>query len=160
MRSKILLACLFAVAGSTLQTAHAEEGATLFLQNCAACHGADALGVEGLAPPLKNESLWRRLGDSASAYIAGIVTGGMSGQLNVGDQEYRDLVMPPQTHLPSEQLATIASYVLQKINGHPVSVSAEQIEAGKIEPPAHKALQALRQKAEDENRTTLAQARN
>lgn len=42
------------------------EGAVLFQENCAACHGADAKGVEGLGAPNLTDADWIYGGDSAT----------------------------------------------------------------------------------------------
>lgn len=50
------------VAGDT------SEGATLFQENCAACHGEDAHGVEGTGAPNLTDTAWIYGGDTASIW--------------------------------------------------------------------------------------------
>jgi mono/diheme cytochrome c family protein len=140
------MAMLFITGISSTQFARADEnGAAVFLKNCATCHGTTAEGIDGLAPPLRNAELWSKLGSSAPDYISGVVTSGMSGKISVEGQSYRGMVMPPQTHLSSAELAAVASYVLKELNGHAAKVDAELIEAKRQAPVAHTRLLALRQ---------------
>jgi cytochrome c oxidase cbb3-type subunit III len=47
-------------------TASAQRGATLFAQNCAACHGADAKGNRELGAPNLTDAIWLYGGDEES----------------------------------------------------------------------------------------------
>lgn len=144
--SRACMAMLLIAGISSTRFAQADEnGAAVFLNNCASCHGASAEGIDGLAPPLRNTELWSKLGSSAPDYISGVVTSGMSGKISVEGQSYRGMVMPPQTHLSSAELAAVSTYVLKELNGHSAIVPAELIEAKKQMPVAHTKLLALRQ---------------
>lgn len=134
-----LCALLLALAGPT------QAGQALFQQHCTSCHGGDAEGIPGLAPPLRHAQLWQGLGEDAGRYITGVMAGGMSGQLSAQGQLYIGLVMPPQSHLPSAELAAVADYLLQ-LNGLQQSVSPADVESARNQPPSHAALRALRPK--------------
>jgi len=120
----------------------ADSGATVYADNCAACHGEKGEGSE-IAPPLQNTALWKTLGNSASKYFAAVVASGMSGKITVNGKTYKG-VMPPQAHLSSEELAAVSTYVLKSINGTSASVSVELVDNAKQAPLPKAALHALR----------------
>lgn len=126
-----------------LGTAQASE--ELFKQNCASCHGMNAEGIPGLAPPLKHEALWQGLGENAKGYITGVMASGLSGQLSAMGQMYFGLVMPPQQVQQPADLAAVATYVLS-LNGINTTVSAEDVLAARSAAPANSELRALRPK--------------
>ena len=76
-----------------------DKSKSLFGNRCAACHGAAGVGVEGLAPPLQNPELWKSLGGNGAKYMAGVMTGGMTGTITVADVDYSGLVMPAQSFI-------------------------------------------------------------
>jgi mono/diheme cytochrome c family protein len=120
------------------------DGHAAFEENCASCHGADAEGIEGLAPPLHNADLWKALGDHRQAYIAGVVTGGMSGTLQSKGSTYEGLVMPPLGYLDTATLVEITQYVLSDVNKMGDGPSAALITQYQASPPEHAALRKLR----------------
>lgn len=122
----------------------ADDGAALFAQHCSGCHGPQAVGIEGIAPPLHNPELWQGLGAQAPRYIAGVMSGGLSGALNVAGLDYMGLVMPPQSQIDSAQLASIAGYVLGELNGVSAAPDAALIDQLKAAPLSHKDLRTLR----------------
>ena len=138
-RSGALCALLLALGG----TAQADEA--LFKQNCSSCHGEQAEGIPGLAPPLAHAQLWQGLGDNAVAYITGVMANGMSGQLTAQGQMYIGLVMPPQRHQAPEDLASVANHVLQ-LNGVSARVSAADVEQARAASLGHAELRSLRPK--------------
>ena len=125
--------------------AHAQASEALFQQHCSSCHGAQAEGIPGLAPALVNTALWQGLGDQAPNYITGVMAGGLSGKLSSNGQLYIGLVMPPQSHLPSDELASVASYVLS-LNGQAQTVSAQAVEQARQNALSHAQLRELRPK--------------
>lgn len=122
----------------------ADDGAALFAQHCSGCHGPQAVGIEGIAPPLHNPELWQSLDAQAPRYIAGVMSGGLSGTLNVAGLDYMGLVMPPQSQIDSAQLASIAGYVLGELNGVASAPDAALIDQLKAAPLSHKELRAIR----------------
>ncbi|MDR0528975.1 MAG: cytochrome c [Zoogloeaceae bacterium] len=137
---------------SCATAAQAGDGETIFLNNCAACHGMDAEGIPGVAPMLQNEMLWKTLDERAIDYIAGVVTSGLSGKIQVNGKSFNG-VMPPQTHLSSKELAAVTNYVLQKVNRSSVTVDIAHIERARQTPLTYARLYALRT-----GEITLAQA--
>ncbi|MGZ8251031.1 MAG: c-type cytochrome [Methylophilaceae bacterium] len=142
--SKLLQYLLLGYALLATKVVWAEDGKALFEQRCSACHGAAGVGTEGIAPPLQNPELWQLLGPKGETYIACVMTGGMSGTLHIGDNDYRGLVMPSQAQVDSNELASIAAYVVKTLNSGTVSPSAKLIDEFKASPMSHQALRALR----------------
>jgi len=120
------------------------DGKQLFNQHCSSCHGAEGAGIDGVAPPLRNPSLWQRLGEQAPTYLTGVWAGGLSGSLEVDGQTYRGLVMPPQTQIPAADLEQVSGYLLHDLNGAKQRVERAQIEAARQAPLSHQQLRALR----------------
>lgn len=137
MKGGALCALLLALGG----TAQASEA--LFQKHCSACHGVGAEGIPGLAPPLAHPALWQGLGEQAPRYITGVMAAGMSGKLTAQGQMYIGLVMPPQAHLPSDELAQVAGYLLN-LNGVKATVTAADVEQARSPAPTHGELRALR----------------
>ncbi len=82
-------------------------GKALFAGTCSACHQPDGRGLEGVFPPL-----------AKSDYIAAdphrvphILLGGLSGKITVNGRDY-DSVMPPMNQLTDDEIANIATFVL------------------------------------------------
>lgn len=125
-------------------SAAASDGHDKFVANCSGCHGENAEGVEGMAPPLKNPDLWARLGDKRSEYVAGVVTGGMSGALQSDGNNYEGLVMPPQDFIDTADLVDIAHYVLNEVNHVDGGPDAALIDKLKNAPQSHEELHKLR----------------
>ena len=132
-----LCALLLALGGT------ARAGEELFRKHCSACHGAGAEGIPGLAPPLAHPALWQGLGEQAPRYLTGVMAAGMSGKLSAQGQLYIGLVMPPQAHLPSDELAQVAGYLLG-LNGVKATVTAADVERARSPAPTHAELRALR----------------
>jgi mono/diheme cytochrome c family protein len=121
------------------------DGQALFNGTCAACHQPGGTGSPGLAPPLADLPLWKRLGASAGTYLQGVMLAGMSGSIEVEGQVYVGLIMPPQERMTNEELAAIGNYILGTLNGLPspalTEASVAQVRAA---PPAHAILREIR----------------
>lgn len=140
---------LFATAGLLVAAcsalpASATDGHDKFVANCSGCHGENAEGIEGMAPPLRNPELWARLGDKRNDYIAGVVTGGMSGTLNTGGSSFDGMVMPPQDFIDTAELVVITHYILNEVNHVEGGPDAALIDKLKSAPRSHEDLQKLR----------------
>ena len=136
--------------GSALlaQAAWAQDsGKAMFDNRCAACHGAAGIGIEGVAPPLQNPELWKSLGENGAKYMAGVMTGGMTGTITVADVDYRGLVMPAQSFIASTELAMIAKYVVETLNAGASTPSIALIDELKAAPLPHAEIRAIRKGA-------------
>lgn len=130
--------------GGTGGALWAADGAQIFAEVCAACHGPAGEGTPGLAPPLVDPPLWAGLGDGAPGFVAGVVISGLSGTIMSQGVGYYGLVMPPQSDLSDADLAAVASYVLGTMAGLPAVVTPEEIAATRAAPPSHKDLMTQR----------------
>lgn len=87
-----------------------EEGAALFKQNCAACHGADGKGGRSVGAPNLADAIWLYGGDKASITR-------QIGNPRVG-------VMPTwETRLPDDTIKQLAIYVHSLGGGEAAAVS-------------------------------------
>lgn len=85
-------------------------GESVFLVQCAPCHGIDGEGIEGKA---QNLVTWGK-----EDYIAHVILNGVKGiGLAVEDQFMGGAGMPAQVQVNPEQAKAIAAYVVEKIAG-------------------------------------------
>ncbi|PZQ49909.1 MAG: hypothetical protein DI556_10680 [Rhodovulum sulfidophilum] len=136
---------LVAVAMAALPGAALADGASIFADTCAACHGEAGVGNPGLAPPLDLADFWAGLGDKAPAYVAGVISSGLTGRINAAGIDYIGLAMPAQAHLSDAEAAEVATYVLATLGGlSGATVSTEMMTADRAAPPSHADLRAMR----------------
>lgn len=100
--NRILLAL---AVGLLLGLAWAQDGKTLYQNNCAGCHGAQAQGIPGAFPPLAANP---RVADEA--YVVKVIRQGLSGPLEVAGQTYNGM-MPPMAQVSEADAKAIASYL-------------------------------------------------
>jgi mono/diheme cytochrome c family protein len=82
------------------------DGATLYNEQCTACHQSNGQGVAGQFPPLAgNRDLF--LSDD---FVAHVVLFGLEGPLDVNGQHFESM-MPPFGHLSDAQIAAVIQYV-------------------------------------------------
>ena len=107
MRRALLAGTAFFLAGCTEQAADDNAlGEQLYQANCAACHGADGMGVAGEHPPLK-DSDWLE-GDERR--LISVVLNGLSGPILVNDEPW-DGQMPGFPQLGDSEVAALLNYV-------------------------------------------------
>jgi mono/diheme cytochrome c family protein len=120
-----------------ISTAHAGDGAGLFAQNCALCHQTGATGLAGQFPRLAGRVATISSHPAGRAYLIDVLTYGLSGTIQVDDQEIIG-VMPPFAALPDEVVADILSYV-QGLGAAPVpapqSFNPREIAAARAKAP-------------------------
>lgn len=142
---KLTLALLAAlVASAPYSASFASGGQQKFVDNCSGCHGTEAEGIPGMAPPLNNPELWNKLGSKSSEYIAGVMTGGMSGTLHAKGNDYDGMVMPPQDFIDTADLVEISHYLLNEVNKVDGGPDAALIDKLKSAPKSHDDLHKLR----------------
>lgn len=128
--------------------AHAQEvnGRDVFKAACAMCHQAEAQGAAGVAPPLKG-SYWNRLA-AIPTYVPGVLLVGLHGPI-VTDEGTFNGIMPPQNRLSDREIAAVANFLLQDVNGQSAAtaVTVDSVAALRAAPPAVTALRALRKQA-------------
>ncbi|GBQ20537.1 cytochrome c class I [Gluconacetobacter sacchari DSM 12717] len=125
----------------------ADTGKDLFLNNCAACHQSNGNGQAGLAPPLTNKRLWQGMGDGRTQYIAGVALTGLVGKIVSAGEIYADLAMPPQNHLTDDELALVANYIFNDLNGIDTHAAGEDFARTRAAPPSHAKIMMMRDAA-------------
>lgn len=83
------------------------KGEKLYIQQCAACHQANGLGVPGAFPPLAG-SAWPVGNDER---VIKIVLAGLAGEIEVNGQKYVGNMPNIGAGLKDAQVANILSYV-------------------------------------------------
>lgn len=106
-----LIAALLAGSSAAAQA----DGASLFSESCIACHQEGGVGTPGLAPPLVSDTL-KKAGSVQHDYVALVIIHGLSGPIKVKGQLYVS-AMPPRADLSDEDVASLANYVEQDLNG-------------------------------------------
>jgi mono/diheme cytochrome c family protein len=91
--------------GSAVQTAQANPGARLYMQNCIACHQRNGEGVPGVQPALAGTPV--TIGDPAEL-AAWVMYNTRPASLPAG--QYRG-VMPQFAYLKDTELAELLTYV-------------------------------------------------
>ncbi|MCQ9156530.1 c-type cytochrome [Acidomonas methanolica] len=124
-----------------------ETGRDLFLNNCSACHQANGDGQAGLAPPLTNKRLWRGLGDDRTKYIASIALNGLVGKIVSDGETYSGLAMPSQNRLTDSELALVANYIFNNLNGIASHVTADDFARTRAAPQLHAKIMTMRETA-------------
>ena len=122
MRPSSLLALL----ASLVFVTAAEDGAQVYNTLCAACHGPDGKGLNGL-PPLVGSD-WPK---GPAARSIKIVLSGMEGPVEVAGKTY-NVVMPPQgAVLSDEKIAAVLTYVRKAFAGGAGPVSVDEVKAAR-----------------------------
>jgi len=84
-----------------------KAGQALFAGTCSTCHQPDGRGLEGVFPPLAKSDWIAR----DPRQVAGVILHGLQGKVTVNGKEYNS-VMPPMGQLTDDEVANIATYVL------------------------------------------------
>ncbi|WP_081677804.1 copper-containing nitrite reductase [Novilysobacter defluvii] len=120
-----------ASAGDLTLEQQVAAGEALFLGTCSTCHQASGEGLAGVFPPL-----------AGSDYIAEhpeqlpqIILHGMQGPVTVNGVEYNS-IMPPMPQLTDDEVANIATYVLNTWGNPGGRVSKEQAAEARATNPA------------------------
>ncbi len=95
-----------AAPASATAAAGSVDGASVFADNCSACHQANGEGVEGQFPPLAgNSDLFL-----ATDFPAAVVLNGLQGPIDVAGQSL-DQTMPSFDFLSDDEIAAVIGYV-------------------------------------------------
>jgi mono/diheme cytochrome c family protein len=93
-----------------------EAGRSVFEDNCSSCHQPDGRGVSGVFPPLRDNP---RVADSV--YVQQVVTGGLTGEIEVDGVSYNG-AMPAFPSLSADEVAAVTAYIQEGL-GAPGPVS-------------------------------------
>ncbi len=99
------------------------RGKQVYLEQCLACHQADALGVSGMNPPLVKTKFV--LGDKPT--LVKIVLNGMQGVEVEGDDYHG--VMAPHADLTDQQIADVLTYIRNSFGNKAKAVTAAEVKA-------------------------------
>ena len=107
--------------------AAALDGAKLYANNCAGCHGASAQGAGSTYPPLVGNAVMT----GPPATLIHIVKYGLSGKIVVGSKTYNGQMPAWAAQLSDAQIAAVLTY-LRRLHGNGAGlVSASQVTAVK-----------------------------
>jgi len=110
--------------------ASAERGKQVYLEQCLACHQADALGVPNMNPPLV-KTKWV-LGDKTT--LVQLVLKGMTGEVEINGETYHN-VMAPHSELTDQQIADVLTYVRNNFGNKASAVTAAEVKAIRAKTP-------------------------
>jgi mono/diheme cytochrome c family protein len=139
-----LLAGVMPAAASAAVTVLA--GQTVFGHICFACHGDKGQGTVGIAPVLAGSLVPVFKQVAGRDYIARVLIYGLSGRIISQGQTYAG-AMPIHTALSDTELADVANYLAQDLNGvtQPVFTAELFSRTRSLNPsPTHKELRELR----------------
>ncbi len=84
-----------------------KAGEALFAGTCSTCHQGNGQGMEGVFPPLAGSDYIK----ADPKRVPNIMLHGLQGKVTVNGHEYNS-VMPPMNQLTDDEVANIATYVL------------------------------------------------
>jgi mono/diheme cytochrome c family protein len=92
-------------------SAKEQQGAVLYAQNCASCHGENGAGRNGVGPPLVH-IIYEPSHHPDGAFYAAVQLGVRAHHWGFGD-------MPRQSHVTEPEITQIIAYIraLQRANG-------------------------------------------
>ena len=88
----------------------APSGAELYTQQCSSCHQANAAGLAGQYPPLRNRVDKIASTPEGRHYLADLLTHGMAGAIQVGGDTYVGY-MPAFSHLKDDEIVAVLDWV-------------------------------------------------
>jgi mono/diheme cytochrome c family protein len=101
-----------------------DRGKQVYLEQCLACHQADAGGVQNMNPPLV-KTKWV-LGDKTT--LVQVVLKGMTGEVEINGDTYHN-VMAPHSDLSDQQIADVLTYVRNNFGNKATAVTAVEVKA-------------------------------
>jgi len=116
-----------APSGATQVAAAVGNGAAIFSQNCASCHGAQGQGTPGVFPPLAGNAVV----SGGAGKVIGIVKNGLSGKIVVKSQRYNGQMPSWKSTLAPAQIAAVITYCRSSGGNHASKVSEAQVKSAK-----------------------------
>jgi mono/diheme cytochrome c family protein len=110
--------------GKAAGQASMDRGKQVYLEQCLACHQADAGGVQNMNPPLV-KTKWV-LGDKTT--LVQVVLKGMTGEVDINGDTYHN-VMAPHSDLTDQQIADVLTYVRNNFGNKASAVTAAEVKA-------------------------------
>jgi mono/diheme cytochrome c family protein len=141
----LALACAFQ-AGAQPADAAAAAGRATFQGRCAACHNSEGQGTPGIAPALAGTLGQHANSTEGRRYLSLVLLNGLSGRIVSQGQTFMG-AMPPHAAMSDAELAAVASYVTQELNGSGAAAfSAEEFARARGDKATHKELRELRER--------------
>lgn len=136
---------MFCTALLVAVNSYAADGISVFRDNCAACHQANARGALGVAPPLIG-SHWNALQNRRENYILQVLSAGLTGKITVNGESFNG-AMPSFKYLDAEEVAAVVNYVLSlnKLEGETPVVTVRDVMAAREKNLKPAQVRALRQ---------------
>lgn len=122
--------------------AAAEDAAALFAKHCGGCHKADATGVPGFGPSLRDGLAPVLARPDGADYVLRVVVNGLKGPIESNGRRYNG-VMPSFAAQPDETVQALLGYLLGTLHGLPVPGPAA-VAAARAAPMPPDAVHALR----------------
>ena len=88
------------------------------------CHQLEGQGLAGVFPPLAKSDYLTAQKDQ----VVRIILRGLSGKITVNGTSY-DGVMPPQDMLSDDQVADVATYIMNSWGNSGAAISKDQVKA-------------------------------
>jgi cytochrome c oxidase subunit II len=117
-----------AVTASAVAADGGVDGARVYANNCAACHGAAGAGIVGAFPPLAGYSATTASRDGGRGYLIDALLYGLMGSINVGGVTYNN-VMPGWTQLSDGEIAAVLDHIVALDGPVAPPFSAEEVAA-------------------------------
>lgn len=107
----VALGCLSVFSNVHADTS-AARGASVFQQNCSACHQAQGQGLPGAFPPLQGHAVDMYKITDGRRYLTHVLLYGLNGKIEVAGQTYNGAMPPWAGTLSHRQIADVLNYVL------------------------------------------------
>lgn len=120
----------------------AADGAALFARHCGGCHKADASGMPGFSPSLRDGLAPILARPQGAEYVLRVVLNGLKGPIESSGRRYNG-VMPAFGAQPDETVQALLGHVLDTLHGLPAP-DADAIAAARAVPLAPDEVHALR----------------
>lgn len=117
-------------AGTLTKDEQIAAGKQLFTGTCSVCHQINGEGLKGVFPPLAKSDYFAK----DPKRIVEAMLHGVSGKVTVNGVEYNS-VMPPMTQLTDDEIANIATFVLNSWGNPGGQVTKEQATAARAQNP-------------------------
>ncbi|MEO8486351.1 MAG: copper-containing nitrite reductase [Betaproteobacteria bacterium] len=126
----VTVAAKAAKAGALTVDEQVKAGQALFTGTCSTCHQANGRGLPGVFPPLAKSDYFARKPER----IADAVLHGLTGPVTVNGTVYNS-VMPPMSQLTDDEIANLATYVLNSWGNPGGRVTKAEVAKRRAEAP-------------------------
>ena len=135
--------CLMSAHSVHAETA-APAGQAVFERQCAVCHQVGGKGLPGMAPALARTLAPLVTHEEGRRYLLQVLVHGLSGRIVSQGQVFMG-AMPPQSTLSDTDLAEVANYLVQDLNGvADTSFAASDFAATRADRVTHRDLREMR----------------